>query len=391
LANDVLTLQIVYSPGRMPAQKVKFTPGIFQPEINRRVDEYFATTGLQRRDHPGMYFKTAMIVGWFVASYALLVFGAIGWVAGIALALSLGLAMAAIGFNIQHDGNHGAYSGSGLINRIMALTLDLLGGSSYVWTWKHNVIHHSYPNISGADGDIDFRPIARLSPHQEWRPWHRFQHVYMWLLFGLLPMKWVFIDDYRALVRGEIRGHRFPRAVKWNLLLLLGGKLFFLSWAIAIPLLYHPVKVVLPFYLLVEFTLGVTLGTVFQLAHCVEEASFPRPIVGTNRMASEWAVHQVETTVDFARGNALLSWFLGGLNFQVEHHLFPHICHMHYGALSRIVEATCADLGVRYSANDSMRSAIASHFRWLYLMGRATGRCALVSSAGSPAASGQSS
>jgi linoleoyl-CoA desaturase len=346
--------------------------------LNRRVDHYFATTGLERRDRPGMYLKTALIVGWFVASYILLVFGSIGWLAGIALALSLGLAMAAIGFNIQHDGNHGAYSGSGPVNRIMALTLDMLGGSSYIWTWKHNVIHHSYPNIHESDGDIDFQPIARLAPDQAWRPWHRFQHVYMWLLFGLLPIKWVFIDDFVALARGEIRGHRFPRAQKWDLLLLLAGKLFFWSWALGIPLLFHPARLVVPFYLLVEFTLGVALGTVFQLAHCVEEASFPRPLLGTNRMQSEWAVHQVETAVDFARGNAALCWLLGGLNFQVEHHLFPHICHVHYPALSCIVEATCADLGVKYSAHESMRSAMASHFRWLYLMGRPTSALATV-------------
>jgi linoleoyl-CoA desaturase len=354
----------------MQAAKVKFRHGLFQAELKRRVDDYFDTTGLSRRDHPHLYLKTALIFGWFGTSYGLLVFVATNLWAGIGLALSLGLSMAAIGFNIQHDGNHGAYSGSKLINRIMALTLDLLGGSSYVWSWKHNVIHHSYPNISGADDDIDFAPIARLSPDQAQRPWHRFQHLYMWCLFGLLPLKWVFVDDYKALAIAKISAHRFPRPTNWNLLLLIAGKLFFYGWAIVLPLFFHPIGVVLVFFLLAQFTLGVTLGTVFQLAHCVEDAEFPRPIPGTDRMTSEWAVHQVETAVDFARGSVSLSWFLGGLNFQIEHHLFPQICHLHYPALSRIVEATCVDLGVRYAAHDSMGRAIVSHFRWLYLMGR---------------------
>ena len=151
---------------------------------------------------------------------------------------------------------------------------------------------------------------------------------------------------------------------------LLGGKALFFSLALAVPLLRHPLWVVLLFYLAISLVQGLTLSVVFQLAHCVEEAAFPLPRPGTARMPAGWAMHQVESTVDFARGNRLLSWFIGGLNFQIEHHLFPRICHVHYSALAPLVEETCREFGLRYSAHETFRAGVASHFRWLRRMGR---------------------
>ena len=88
-------------------------------------------------------------------------------------------------------------------------------------------------------------------------------------------------------------------------------------------------------------------------------------------METDWAVHQVQTTVDFARRSRVLSWFLGGLNFQVEHHLFSKICHIHYPALSKVVEETCREFGIVYASHKTFWSALASHARWVTLMGRA--------------------
>src|SRR5262249_36676403 len=260
-------------------------------------------------------------------SYAVLVFLAGTWWLALASAISLGLAMAAVGFNIQHDAGHQAYSRRNWINRLMAMTLDLLGGSSYVWAKKHNSVHHCFVNITGHDDDIDLGIFGRLTPHQKRLKFHRFQHFYLWVLYGLLPTKWQFYDDFRDVVTGRIGAHRFPRPRGWDLATLIGGKIVFFSLALTIPLLLHPVWTVLLFYALASFVQGVTLSVVFQLAHCVEEADFPLPRLGAGRMETTWAVHQVETTVDFARGNRFLSWIIGGLNFQIEHHLFPRISH----------------------------------------------------------------
>jgi linoleoyl-CoA desaturase len=279
--------------------------------------------------------------------------------------------MAAIGFNVQHDGGHRAYSNHQWVNRIMASSLDLLGGSSYVWARKHNSIHHSYANITGHDDDIDLGILGRLSPHQKWLRFHRLQHFYLWALYGLLPIKWQLYDDFRNVIVGKVGGHRLARPRGWDLLTFIGGKVVFFSLALGIPSLLHPLWAVLLLYVATSFFQGVVLSVVFQLAHCVEEATFPLPQPDTGRMEAAWAVHQLETTVDFARSSRLLSWFVGGLNFQIEHHLFPQVCHVHYPALSRLVEKTCREFGLRYVAHESLLAGVASHFRWLRRVGMA--------------------
>jgi linoleoyl-CoA desaturase len=341
----------------------------FHRELRRRVERYFQSTGRRQRDCPQMYVKTALIVGWSAASYVTLVFLAGTWWLAVPLALVLGLSMAAMGFNIQHDGGHRAYSDRRWVNKLMAMTLDLLGGSSYVWAKKHNSIHHSYANIAGHDDDINLGFFGRLSPHQKRWKWHRLQHYYLWALYGFLPITWQVYNDFRAVLTGRIGGHRLARPKGWDLAIFLGGKGVFFSLALVIPLLLHPAWAVLLFYVAVSFVQGVALSVVFQLAHCVEGTAFPRPRPDTGRMESAWAVHQVETTADFARGSRLLAWFVGGLNFQIEHHLFPQVCHVHYPALSQLVEETCREFGLRYVAHETFLAGVVSHFRWLRQMG----------------------
>jgi linoleoyl-CoA desaturase len=342
----------------------------FNHEVRRRVDQYLASVRRKPRDCLRMYFKTAVILGWLAASYTLLVFVATSWWLALPLVVSLGLAMAAVGFNIQHDGGHQAYSDRPWINRLMASSLDLLGGSSYFWARKHNVLHHNYANITGHDDDIDLGILGRLSPHQRRLPLHKFQHYYLWALYGFLPMKWQLYDDFRDLAIGRVGGRRFARPKGWDLAVFLGGKTLFFSLALAVPLFFHPLWAVLLFYLAASLVQGTTLSVVFQLAHCVEEAAFPLPRPDTGRMPTGWAAHQVESTVDFARRNRLLTWYIGALNFQIEHHLFPRICHVHYAALSPLVEKTCREFGLKYSAHETFRAGLASHFRWLRQMGR---------------------
>jgi linoleoyl-CoA desaturase len=357
-------------PSSPTAEKLTFPHDQgFYNEVKRRVDDYFARTGFSRRDSPRMVLKTIAILLWVAVSYALLVFAAETWWQATLCSVSLAFAVAGVGFNIQHDGNHGAYSRSALVNRLMGLTLDVLGGSSYVWQWKHNIFHHTYPNVSGADDDLDVGPFARLAPAQPRYGYHRFQQIYLWALYGFLGPKWHFVDDFKNVTRGRIGSSAFPRPRGLRLVELLLGKALFFSWALVLPALFHPLRAVAVFYLLTAFLVGIVLGVVFQLAHCVEEADFPEPVPGDGALESAWAAHQVQTTVDFARGNGFLTWYLGGLNFQIEHHLFPRICHVHYPAIAAIVEPACAEFGVRYVANDTFRGAVRSHWRWLRRMG----------------------
>jgi linoleoyl-CoA desaturase len=355
-------------------RKVKFASADgFQQAIKARVDRYFRYTRQSPRDCATMYLKTATILLWFFASWALLVFAVSNVWLAVALAISVGFAIAAVGFNIQHDGGHRAYSRHNWLNRIMGATLDLIGGSSYVWDHKHNTVHHTYANITGHDDDIEVGILARLSPHQPRYKFHRVQHWYLWVLYGLLPLKWQIWDDFYHVARGKIGNHPFQRPKGKELAIFIGGKIAFFSLAIGIPLLFHPFWIVFAFYALSQLVNGVLISIVFQLAHVVEDAQFPMPDPNTNKMDTHWAVHQVLTTVDFSRKNRLVSWFMGGLNFQIEHHLFPRICHIHYRKLSRLVEKTCKDFGIQYNAHRSFVAGVASHYRWLRQMGRPVG------------------
>jgi linoleoyl-CoA desaturase len=362
------------APASSELPKIKFTGSDrFIRELRHRIDTYFETTGRSRRDCPSMYFKTATILAWFASAYLLLMFVATSWYTVLPLAVVLGLALAAIGFNIQHDGNHKSYSKYPWVNRIMGLSLDLMGGSSYLWDWKHNSIHHTYPNVDGQDDDINIGFLGRLAPEQPHFWFHRLQGIYLWLLYGFLAIKWHLFDDFYNLAIGRIGGHKIPRPKGADLVIFIGGKVFFFSIAFVLPMMLHKVWIVLVVYALAAFVSGVVLSVVFQLAHCVEGVEFPvaTPVSeGKARLGTDWAIHQLHTTMDFARGNPVISWLLGGLNFQVEHHLFHKICHVHYPALSKVVEEACKEFGVKYHARKSFLSALASHYRWLVIMGR---------------------
>lgn len=358
----------------------------FLTTLRQRVEHYFAETGRSKRDCPQMYLKTAVILAWCCTSWALLVFGVQQVWSAVLAAVSLGCSMAAIGFNVQHDGGHSAYSSRRWVNGLMAMTLDLLGGSSYFWKRTHNQVHHSFTNITGHDGDIDLGPLARLSPHQPRYWYHRWQHLYLWFLYGFVAVKWQFYDDTMGLIRGRIGHYQFARPSGRDLLVFVAGKLLFLTLAFGIPLYFHAWYNVLGCYLLASFAQGILLSVVFQLAHCLEEAEFPLPRVETGRMEHDWAVHQIETTVDCAQQNRLLTWFTGGLNFQVEHHLFPQICHIHYPAIAELVSATCRDYGLQYRCNETIADAVRSHYRWLRRLGRAHNGAEGVAPADAPVA-----
>jgi linoleoyl-CoA desaturase len=330
------------------------------------VDAYLLTAGAKHS--VSMYLKTAILFAWLLGSYALLVVFASHWALAGALCISLGLAVAGVGFNVTHDSNHGAYSHHRLINKAMALTLDMVGASSFVWAHKHNTLHHRYTNVAGLDDDIGKLPWARFSPHQPRNILNRFQHIYLWLLYGFLLFKWNFVDDFTAIIKGNIAGSPLPKPSVWDIVILILGKVFFFSWALVLPMLFNPRWAVLAAYAAAAFVAGATTSVVFQLAHCVEEADFPSPNQSAE-MEKEWAVHQVESTVDFARDNKFVCWYVGGLNFQIEHHLFPRVKHVHYPAISRIVEEAAQKYSVRYFAHDGIFRALGSHARWLRRMG----------------------
>lgn len=345
----------------------------FGRDVKLRVQAYFAERGLSPYATSGLWLTAAAIMVWWVTAWALLVFWASSWVTAIPLAIAVGLGMVGVGFCIQHDGGHRAWSKRSGINRMMAYSLDLLGGSSYVWDYKHDKLHHTYTNIDGFDDDIDTGGLLRLSPGQPHAFYHRLQPLYAWALYAVMAIKWQLWDDYLNVIFGRIGDNPIPRPRGWELVGFIFGKAFTLSWAVVIPLLVRPepVWVILALFALALGTTGLLLGTVFQLAHCVNETTF---FARGAPIRLSWAEHQVVTTCDFAVTSRLVTVLTGGLNCQVVHHLFPRVSHVHYPTLAAIVKATAAEHGVPYAANPSFFTALSSHARFLHRMGR--GDCA---------------
>ncbi len=344
--------------------------GAFYVELKALVKEHVSDPDRERRARRRLYVKTGVILAWAAVSWTLLVFFASTWWQAGILALSLGLAVAGIGFNVTHDANHGSYTTVRWLNHWMRWSLDLIGASSYVWRIKHNVVHHTYTNIAGADSDIEQLPFLRLAPDQKRRRFHRFQHIYAWPLYGFFAVKWQIIGDLMQLKIGRIEHTPLPWPRGRELAGFWIGKLIFLSWTIGIPLFFHPVWQVALTFFVTSFILAFVLALTFQLAHCVEEAEFSSVAEMADAGKVEWARHQVETTVDFAPGNRLVAWYMGGLNFQIEHHLFTKVCHTHYPSLAPIVQKVCEQHGVRYQVHRTLTGAMNSHVRWLRRMGR---------------------
>ena len=339
-------------------------------DVCRRVDAYFAERGIDERGGARHVLKSATIFAWAIASYVLLVFVAGSVWTAVPAAISLGLAITGIGFCVMHDGGHGAASRRPWANRLSAAALDFIGASSFFWHQKHDVMHHTYTNVDGLDDDIDSTPFIRMATSQRRTWYHRFQAIYVWALLAFFVPKWVFYDDWKTWAKGRISGHAIPRPRGWDAAQLILGKVVFVSWALALPLAFHPVAPVLLAYAAVSALVGVLIALVFQLAHVVEETAFCGVPGAEERFERPFFEHQIATTANFAPRNRALTWFLGGLNFQIEHHLFPRVSHHHYPALATIVRDVCHEHGVTYHCHETARGAVGSHLRYLARLGR---------------------
>ena len=354
-----------------PVKSLSFTKQFgFRNTVIQRVEAYLKEHNLSARDVPAMYVKTATIAIWWLGAYLLLMLGGFGWPINLALCALFGLATAGVGFNIMHDAIHGGYSNSTRINKLFGFTLEVLGASSFVWRHKHNVWHHTYTNIAGLDEDLETHGLLRLTPHDDWKPMFRFQHWYALLVYGLVSFSFL-IRDIRVFFTGRAdKHHIFPKMTASDRVLFWVGKLTYVTLMFALPLLVFSWWQVLIGYFIVMCTISLMLAAVFQLAHVMQPATFPEPIGQPLHIANEWAIHEVETTVNFAPNNKWLTWYAGGLTYQVEHHLFPHICHVHYPKLAPIVKATCEEFGVQYNSYPTWIDALVGHMRLLKYLGK---------------------
>lgn len=340
------------------------------PSMMRQIRPSAAEIASARRR---LHLKAVSIVVVFAAGYWGLVFAPFGVFGRVVAAVALIHSCIAIGTNIMHDANHSAFSTSRRVNQTLSYAGDLLGSSSYLWRIQHNDMHHRHTNVMGYDADIEQAPLARLAPEQQWRRWHRAQQIYMWLLYGFLPVKTLLVSDFQSLKNKRIGSQPLPRPVSARSgLKIAAGKLVNVTWALVIPMLFHPWWKVVAVYLVCAWCVGFSLAVIFQLAHCVDIADFVADD-GITLKGDANVRHQLATTVDIASSNPLtagyLGWLMGGLDYQVEHHLAPRLPHTIYPELADRVDAMCAAHGLQRRVHTGVFAALASHARWLKQMG----------------------
>ena len=346
----------------------------FMAALKQKTDAYFKANNITPYGNSALIGKTIVIFAIFITLYVWLVFFTPenGWFA-LFLSGLFGCSMALIGFNIMHDGSHDSFSGNPKVNTAMAYTLNFLGGDAYFWKQKHVVNHHTYTNVEGMDDDLDAGMFFRFHHGQKKRGIHKFQHIYWILLYGMLYFMWIVSKDTKKYINQRISPNspKFKFTVKHHIL-FWGSKIVHLALFIGLPLYMIGPKMFIG-YVFACYLLGWILSVVFQMAHVVDHTEFVTPTYTTDKQVieNEWAIHQVKTTSDFATKSAFLTWARGGLNFQVEHHLFPRISHVHYPAINKIVRETCAEYGIPFLEHRTFLDAIKSHVKHLKFMGSA--------------------
>lgn len=347
--------------------KIRFTgTSPFQATLRARVAKALEEAGREPSGGFRLAFKCLTVFAFTAFCYAGLVFYARGPIEATLLALGLSQGIVMIGFCVMHDAGHGAMSKRRWVNAVFARSLDLIGGNQTLWQRKHNVLHHTYTNIECLDDDLESGGLLRMHPSQPWRRLHTYQLWYFMLLYSLLAIHWV-VSDFSEYFGRRVGRHVLPEPPPGDTLIFWAGKLIWFGLAIVLPALYHPLWLVVLVLLGTYMVVGLCMGVVFQMAHVLEPAAFVVP-EADGTVADAWAIHQVQTTVNFATANPLVTWYAGGLNHQVEHHLFTKVSHVHYGFIRPIVKATCEELGVQYHEHRTVREAFGAHVQHLSRM-----------------------
>jgi len=361
---------------RPSASSIRFssTRADFFSTLNRRVNEYFKSNNISRYANTEMKVKTVIMYGLYFVPYVLLLTGTVtqGW-AMWGMSVVMGFGIAGIGLAVMHDANHGAYSNKSWVNNLVGYSLNVIGAGAFNWKVQHNVLHHTYTNIHEVDEDISPRGVLRMTPHSEYKAIHKFQYLYAWFFYGLMTFVWVIHKDFARLMRyhkdGMVKKQKANIVAEWTI--LMATKLIYAVYILIIPMMVLDITwwQWLIGFMTMHYFAGFILAVIFQPAHVCDGSEFPLPDE-TGNMENSWAIHQLHTTMNFANKNRILSWYVGGLNFQVEHHLFPNVCHVHYRHISKIVKATAEEFGLPYKSEPTFLGALWSHAKLLKELGK---------------------
>lgn len=356
---------------------VRFAPkngeGFFDT-LKKNIDDYFKENRLEPHGNSALRWKTVIMICLFFVPNILIITGVGASSLGVFFGLwfLMGLGMIGIGCGVHHDSNHGSYSDNKTVNKVVGDIVNVVGGYDVTWRIQHNVLHHTYTNIEGLDEDIDTGGLLRFSPHSPKLAMHKYQHIYAWFLYCLLTLQWVTYKDYRLIYiydeKGLLKKERITKSKA--LLELTIYKVIYFGYVLVLPIIFSgmPWYMVLAGFMILHATAGLGLSCIFQLAHVLESSEFPLPSED-RKMENSWAIHQLLNTSNFSPRSFLTFWFVGGLNYQVEHHLFPHISHVHYPQISKIVKKTAQQYGIPYKVMPTFAYALREHWKMLKKMG----------------------
>lgn len=343
----------------------------FAKNLRLRVNQYFEDRNIKRTGDSRMILKTIVMFSLYFGPYAIMGLFEVPAVPYILMSILMGIGVAGIGLSIMHDANHGSLSSKQWVNKLMGYSLNLIGGNALSWRIQHNVLHHSFTNVHGLDEDLEGGHIMRFTPSEPWKKHHKGQHIYAWFLYSFMTFSWVLLKDFKRLKDYNDRGLVKGQGVSYTsaFLTVLVSKIFYIGYMLVVPIFVfgYDWPLVLVGFMLLHMTGGLMLAAIFQPAHVLEDNVFTDTSV--EQIDDCYESHQLKTTSNFAPGNKLLTWYVGGLNYQVEHHLFPSISHVHYPAISKIVRETAEEYNLPYHSVKTFRGAISVHQRTLKRLG----------------------
>ncbi len=344
----------------------------FFKTLNTRVNDYFKDNNIKKTGDWRLHLKTIVMFTLFFAPYFLiLAFTTMPFWLHLVLSVIMGVGMAGVGMNVMHDGNHGSYSSKVWLNKIMGGSIYILAGNVYNWQVQHNVLHHTYTNIPGHDEDLDAGRIIRFTKHAEWSGFHKYQQYYALVAYGLLTFNWCLTTDFKQMggyLKRKLSYGEFPNTTRLWIGLVISKIVYFAFWLVIPLMLVTWWKVLLGFFVM-HYTAGLILSLIFQLAHVVEETENPSPN-DMGEMDNTWAIHQLYTTTNFAPKSWLLNYYTGGLNHQIEHHLYPNVSHVHYGKIADFVKQTAEECDLPYFEFETMGEALLAHIKHLKDLGQ---------------------
>ncbi len=337
----------------------------FYATLQKKVRAYFNETKSKPRANAKFWGKAFVMGAIYWVPLLLILFVTMPTWAFFASWVVMGMGMAGIGMNVMHDANHGSVSEKNWINKTLGASIYLLSGNVFTWKTQHNVLHHSYTNVYGVDEDLDTRGLLRLHPEEKYKSIHRYQHIYASFLYGLLTINWLITKDFTQLYRYHKLGVAGNNNKTRELINIIFWKIMYFAIFMFLPVFVggYSFGMVILGILLAHFLAGFVLSMIFQMAHIMPDVS--HPVEHDEKTEFSWAVLQLRTTANFSTKSRFVTWFAGGLNFQIEHHLFPNISHIHYPKIAEIVRKTAEEMKLPYYEYKTFFGAAAAHFTYL--------------------------